>query len=193
MANQNCTALRTYLDGIGAGDVSELDGLPALIAKCWNALTIADAQGMKPEKLDRMEQVRWNPPLLFFEIERHGGMVKGSVYAEIQAWRIDVQTLTASCGSGGKRLKRARQQRLKVEPLVEMVVQLIEAGADDERLHWQSDSYVRVLIGKIIPDGTLQQTIAGRRKRFGKCLEQALKQFGWVKASCTSSHTYRRV
>ncbi len=193
MSNQNLTALRQYLDGIASGEVSELEQLPDLLARCWNALMIADMHGMKPEKLDRMEQVRWNQPILSFDIERHGGTVKGSVYAEVQTWSIDVELLTASCTSGGKRLKRERQQRLKVEPLAEKVVHLIEGRRDDERLHWLSDSHVRVLIGNIIPDGTPQQTVVGRRKRFSKCLEQALKQRGWVKVSGTSPHTYQRV
>ena len=55
MSNQNLTALRQYLDGIASGEVSELEQLPDLLARCWNALMIADMHGMKPEKLDSLK------------------------------------------------------------------------------------------------------------------------------------------
>ncbi len=189
MTNQNCTDLRRFLNRIAPGIVSEWEELADLLTRCWNALMIEDTHGMTSAKLDRMEQIRWNPPLLSFDIERHGGTVKGSVYAEIQTWNINVETQTASCTPGGKRLKRARQQRLNMAPLVVDVVQLIKGRRANERLHWR-DARVRVLIEKIIPHGVSQQTVATRRKRFSMCLEQALKESGWVKVPGTSPHTY---
>lgn len=191
MIDQDCTDLRKYLDGSAPRNLSGWDELPDLLASCWDIWMTADTHGMTPEKLGRMEQVTWNPPKLSFDIERHGGIGKGSINAEIQTWSIIVgTTLTASCNLSGKRLKRKGQQKLKVEPLVVNVVHLIEGRMNDERLHWLSDSRVQVLIGKIIPEGSPSQTNAGRRKRFSKCLEHALKQCDWIKVSGTAAHTY---
>jgi hypothetical protein len=193
MSNLELKALSKYLDKIAPGDVPEPEELPDLLARCWNALMIADWQGMKPDKLERMEQVSWNPPILSFDIERHGGIVKGSVSAEVQRWSINVERQTASCTTRRGRVVGKRAPRLAIEPLVDRVVQRIEGREDDEWLRWLSDSRVRVLIGNIILNDGPQQTVAGRRKRFGKCLGQALKQRGWGKVSGTSPHTYQRV
>jgi hypothetical protein len=62
-------------------DVYELVNL---LAAAWDDLSIARGSGMEPDKLyDRMEKVHWEPPLLLFVIERHGGTVQGSTRAEL--------------------------------------------------------------------------------------------------------------
>ena len=52
----------------------------------------------------------------------------------------------------------------------------------DPRLKWNSDGTVRVLIGKVLPLGSaVQQTVAGRRKRFRVALDRLLSDHGWHK------------
>lgn len=193
MSNSELNALREYLIQIPRGAISSIEEIPVRLARCWDALTITDTHGMRSDKLYRIEQVWWSSPRLSFEIELHGGTVKGSVDAEVQTWIIDLDQRTASYEGSRKRLARERQARLKVKPLVAEIVHLIEDRTDDEQLRWPSDSRVRVLIEKIIPDSAAQQTVAGRRRRFCKQLEPALKQRGWELVSGTSSHTYQRV
>ena len=193
MSNSELEALREYLTQIPPGAVSSIEEIPGRLARCWDALTITDTHGMRSDKLYRIEQVWWSSPRLSFKIKHPGGTVKGSVDAEVQTWIIDLDQRTASYEGSRKRLVRERQAGLKVKPLVAEIVHLIEDRTNDEQLRWPSDSRVRVLIEKIIPDSAAQQTIAGRRRRFCKQLEPALKQRGWELVSGTSSHTYQRV
>ena len=193
MSNSQLKALREYLTQIPPGAISSIEEIPGRLAGCWDALTITDTHGMRSDKLYRIEQVCWSPPRLSFEIALHGGTVKGSVDAEVQTWIIDLDQQTASYEGSRKRLVRERQAGLNVKPLVAEIVHLIEDRTDDEQLRWPSDSRVRVLIEKIVPDSAAQQTVAGRRRRFCKQLEPALKQRGWELVSETSPHTYQRV
>jgi hypothetical protein len=43
-----------------------------LLANCWHELEGAGQTAMQARKLDRAEDVSWNPPVLSFTIERHG-------------------------------------------------------------------------------------------------------------------------
>ena len=194
MTNLHFDALREYLKGIPTGAIPSTNEVSTLLARCWDALKITNRQGMRPDKLHRMEEVDWDPPRLSFLIERHGGTVRGSVNAEVQGWIIDVEQQIGSCTDSGTRLVGERKARLNFAPLVEQVVLIIEDRKEDSRLQWLSDSRVRVGIGAIIPsDSGAQQTVAGRRRRFGKLLEQALQHQGWQLVSGTSAHTYQRV
>jgi hypothetical protein len=72
------------------------------------------------------------------------------------------------------------QRRLNVVPLAEEIVRLILERTEDDRLNWNGDSSVRVLIGRILPEGSaVKQTLIGRRKRFRKALMERLEAEGW--------------
>ena len=52
-----------------------------VLASCWHNLNGGEEGGMEGHKLkNRMESVMWNPPLLEFDIERHGATVNGAVW-----------------------------------------------------------------------------------------------------------------
>ena len=77
---------------------------------------------MEAYKLGRMEDISWNPPVLSFTIERHGGTVMGSTRAELQNWNVNVETRSATCGVGGHRQLEPMQARLNVKPMAEEIV-----------------------------------------------------------------------
>jgi hypothetical protein len=78
-------ALREFLDSIESGPVADTSLLEGLLANCWDDLSQSSAAGMEAYELHhRMEHVRWQPPILFFVIERHGGTVLGSTRAELR-------------------------------------------------------------------------------------------------------------
>jgi len=140
-----------------------------------------------------MESVSWDPPVLHFNVERHGGSVLGSVYGEVQSWTVNLEKRTAVCGGGGRRLLRQRQKPLNIDPLVIRVVNSIKEHKDDECLKWLSESRVKVLAGKILPAGSAaKETLASRRKRLGQKIEQEMSLLGWIKVVGTSPHTYER-
>lgn len=181
------SALRNYLAGLPSGKIENPDQVESLLADCWDELAGRQG-GMTAYKLvGRTEEMTWEAPKLTFRIERHGAKALGSAYAEIQSWEVNAETGSATVNVAGKRLVGEVQPRLDVNPLAEAVVAQVVAGATDERLKWYGDSKVRVLVGNIIPAKGPAQTLAGRRKRLRKAIEQRLQQQGWQK---TGAHTF---
>ena len=173
-------ALRRFLADVGPGHIEDAGALIEHLAPVWPSFSGPYDEAMSSGKLGRIEDPKWQPPLLTFVIERHGGFVLGSTRAELQQWTVDLDTLTASAEGVGRRQLRPLAPRLNVAPLVAEIAELIAAGIDDDRLGWSSDRQtVRVRIGKIIPADGFAQTVAGRRRRFRDRLTAALAASGW--------------
>jgi len=138
---------------------------------------------MEPSKLlGRMESICWNPPVLSFTIERHGGTVLGSTRAELQYWQVNVENLSATCSTGRHSQLVPMRPKLNVKPIALEIVSLILHRQKDSRLKWNSDGSVHVLIGAILSsDSAAKQTLEGRRKRFRREVEQLLTTRGWRK------------
>jgi hypothetical protein len=149
---------------------------------------------MTAEKLvGRMEDIRWEPPYLTFQVERHGAFALGSSRGELQSWEINVDEGTANFVEAGYRQVRPMSPRLDVKPLVEEVVALILAGREDERLKWAPDhSRVTVRIGKIIPADGPKETTQKRRRRFARRRQERMESEGWRLVSGTSPHPYEK-
>ena len=137
---------------------------------------------MKAYKLlGRTEKMEWNPPLLTFNLARHGGTVRGSTRAEIQSWTINIETGTASMASSGSRQLQARDQNWDAEPVARELVELIIAEQkSDPRLIWNPQGHARPHIGSIVPVGS-KQTREGRSRRLWAALIAELLPHGWLK------------
>src|SRR5579862_7672951 len=165
--------LRISLQAQSAGNISgeRARSVESLLAACWIDLDVADPGGMSPDKLlGRTERMSWRPPVLSFDIERHGGTVLGSVRAEVQHWDVDVPKGEATWSPSGFRQKRPSASPLDVARLAAEVAASVAAGLVDPRLVWSGQTRVTVLVGEIIPM-TVKQTTAGRRRRFATQLE----------------------
>ena len=142
--------LRRYLASLPRGAVAESDKLDDLLSGCWNRFVGSDEAAMTADKVERMESVRWDPPRLTFEVERHGALVMGSTKAERHRWTLDMDKRTAEHWSAGFRQVYPAQRRLDVRLLAEEIFRLIVERSEDPRLRWNEDGSVRVLIGQII-------------------------------------------
>jgi len=68
-----------------------------------------------------------------------------------------------------------------MDALIEELVGLIEAGADDPRLRWSPDRRtVQLVLSRLILDATPQQDASGRRAGFGQAWQAAMAEHGWV-------------
>jgi hypothetical protein len=121
----NAPALRPVDDfhrlcaALSPGPVVNVSAVERLLAACWDDL-LGDDGGMAGHKLvNRMEAVAWNPPVLTFCIERHGGMALGSTRAEMQHWQVDLERRTVTVVKTGHQQLRPMQPRLNVEAVVE--------------------------------------------------------------------------
>ena len=152
----------------------------ALLSEAWDHLSGGDDQAMAGYKVPRAEKLHWDPPNLTFRVERHGGTVFGSVYAEIQPWTVNLDEETAHCDYPiGRRQVDRRQATFDTQSVAEELAQKIADGADDPRLRWTKDrKKVQARVSEILPAGS-QQTTQGRAKRLRRDLAESLEPLGW--------------
>jgi len=163
------------------GEIVNKAELESLLCVYWGKLDNSLEPGMTGDKLiGRTENVFWDPPILRFSIERHGGYVQGSTRAEIQKWEVNIDQQSAEFVKSNYRQIKRMQPRLDIKKLASEIADLITNKERDERLKWIDEKSVRVLIGNIIPsDSAIKQTVEGRRKRFRQELNKLLKEQDW--------------
>ena len=169
-----------HLDSLPPGELEVTSRLIELLGAYWYQLPDSTFEGMTKGKLQRMEDVKWDPPKLSFSIERHGGTMMGSTRAYLHRWVVDAESWTAECNpQHSYRQLEERDSPLRVGKIVDEILQLVASEKDDERLKWSADrSRVRVLVTSFIT-GRYQQTQSGRRRRFREALEKRLGEMGW--------------
>src|SRR4051794_23218609 len=130
--------LRELLAPLGPGSMSETTELERSLACCWDEFDGSAEGGMEGDKLlGRMESVGWQPPVLTFVIERHGGIVRGSTRAELQHWSVNLDDATATLSRTGHRQLEPMSPRITTSEMRERagrLAELIVNGRDDERL-----------------------------------------------------------
>jgi hypothetical protein len=157
------------------------DQILELVETCWDKFKGSGKTKMNAWKIRRdagPEDLTWNPPNLCFSIERHGGTVMGSKRAEQQTWTLNLETLTAIPVLSGYRQLQPNSPRLDVTPIAQAVCEAVQRGPASASdlikrgiVKWMSNDEIRVKHGKLIPNVAPNQTISGRRKRFGKNCE----------------------
>lgn len=170
--------LRAYLESCGSGAVPRRDVLH-LLMEAWPHLGAEQEQSTWGSKLGRVENLVWAPPVLSFDLERHGATVLGSTRAEVHSWEVNVADGSAAIVSVRRRQVKKQAARLDVGALVEEIEVAIDRGEDDERLSWSGD-VVKVNIGRVIP-ATNKQTTEGRRRRFRTAFDDRVTERGWTK------------
>lgn len=174
--------LRAFLDEVGPGPIANAERAASLLSDCWEELDGSDETKMRADKLSRIEEPEWQPPVLVFKIERHGATVNGSSRAELHTWHIDLQKRTARIVQEKRRQLVTMDARLDVKPIAESLARAITSGEADKRLTINKDGSVRLKIGEIIPT-TNKQTTAARRTRLRSALAALLSPQGWVERS----------
>jgi hypothetical protein len=189
-AKANCNALRFALSESGPGPIrdEEVGKIVGLLADCWTNLSGSDEQSTSPDKLWRAEDLKWNPPELTFQLERHGGTVQGSTRAELHFWTIDVDEKSARVAPGRFRQLNKAAPRLDLSPLCVRVRELVINHCEDAWLDWKSADRAVLRIGEIV-GGEFEQTRASRRKRFRKKLQEIVGPDGWQVVMLPGSRT----
>jgi hypothetical protein len=180
-AEQAIGNLRATLDRIAIGPVSsdQEDLVRRSLAEAWEHLPGSDEESTDAYKLHRAENLQWQPPILSFVLERHGGTVVGSSRAALHNWEADLNLRQARIVRLGRRQLTSQDERLNVKPLAEEVAKAIIKHRSKRWLNWKEANQVQIDIGELIP-ATNAQTTAGRRKRFHDALTTRLAVEGWA-------------
>ncbi len=173
--------VREHLMAVPPGAVLDTNGLDRLLADCWSDLEGSSEGGMEASKLQgRMESIDWQPPLLTFVIERHGGTVCGSTRAELQHWEVDVERMTATIVKTGQRQIAPMARPVSVTPLAQEIAGAIIQGQSDQRLRWLGNDDVHVVTSRVFPTTSgCKRTVEGRHKRLAAQVEEILANHGW--------------
>ena len=179
-ADSSLSVLRRFCNTLLCGPVADVHSLELMLGPIWDTLPSDDPSMTGNKLLNRMERPIWNPPVLVFRIERHGAASLGSSRAEVQEWTVDLERMTTTVNIVARRQVRPPQQGFDVKPVAAELCNAIIAGNQDDRLKWEGDSKVRVLIGKVLPEkSAVKDTLAGRRKRLRDELTRLLVQARW--------------
>lgn len=173
--------LREYLSALPAGEVGRAhqSTIIGLLTECWDNLQGSEAENTWAYKLDRAEQLAWDPPCLEFVLERHGGTVKGSIYAELHDWVVDLESGQAACATNRRRRLFPADKRMDTNCVARRIAESIVNGTLCQELEWRvPERYVLLNISAIVPS-TNQQTTAARRKRFRASLKKLMLEHGW--------------
>lgn len=172
--------LSAALSGLQPGPVdgSDRHRILAALADAWPHLPGSGEGKMTADKLDRAEQMSWEPSVLSFRIERHGGTVAGSVYAELVDWKVDTKAWVAVAAEGPRRLVRARQKALDIEPMVIAILDAIDEGASSPLVHREASVVIVKLAGMF--KGDVKKTRESRNQRLKKAMFELARERGWA-------------
>jgi hypothetical protein len=188
--NAGLASLHVYLSSSIETGI-QINQLHSLLAPIWPLLEGSSQTGMEVHKLARMKAPVWQPPVLRFELERHGAMKFGSSRAERQYWSVNTDSGQLTQSSHGYVQVRPRDKPLNVQPLVDEIVQAASTGATHRALVWTGSDSLTLRIGVLIPENAMpKQTLRSRRSRFRDALVDEMKAIGW---DCdTRAYRFRR-
>jgi hypothetical protein len=101
---------------------------------------------------------------IHFTLERHGGFVLGSSFADLHHWVVDPETMTKWIEGHSKRRLAPTSSKIDIAELVSRISLAIEQR-DPDVVAELSDGALQVKIAQLIPDSGPRQTVADRRKR----------------------------
>ncbi len=175
---------KTILVGINTGLLNDIDTsrVQGFLAEHWDQLDKYVEGGMRGVKVvGRTEQMEWQPPVLSFKIERHGGIALGSSRAELQHWRLDTANCVATFNGDSYRQKRPKNRMPDVESIAREITPLILERREDDRLKWPGDGKVKILSDRILGGQYApKETLEGWRKRLRKAVLRLIEPQGWV-------------
>lgn len=146
------------------------------IHRRWEDLTIiGNAHGTSHDKLtdQRVENLRSDEDgSIYFDLERHGRTVRGSVYADVHHWVVDLDAGTAWIVGTTPRLIGKRSESLDTSAVVQAILDALknEAAPIVGRM---KDGRLRINIRAVVPEGPRETTL-GRHRRIRSALNDAL-------------------
>jgi hypothetical protein len=164
-----------------------------LLQICWQHLDGSEENNTDSGKIYRAENLRWSPPLLYLELERHGATVNGSSRAEVHHWAINVNRGTAQIVKVERRQLTKMSPRMDVKAKAREIADVIFHDLEHPSIQWDDNKLVVIIaISQIIPE-TVAQTTQSRRKRFRVSLDSILLEQGWERKKFGNKLAYMKI
>lgn len=156
-----------------------------LLVEGWGYLTVSEKNNGGAKKLLRAENLRWDPPILRFDLERHGGTVLGSSRAGLHKYTLDLDSGKAEVDTRHFRQLTPRARPFTAKIATNIAYDVISAAngatTDDERFKVDEDGYIVLNLSACLGDllGSNEQTRAGRRKKLKNAISEVAEADGW--------------
>ena len=158
--------------------------IPALAA-AWMDFPGSDAADTYPYKVeDRAEQLICDPPNFVFVTARHRPTVRGSIYADLHEWTVNLTYDTAKVSYLRKRQVNPRSNSVTkkdMQIIAGSIADKIEANITDPCITWlKSKPVVTVSVKEVFPSvGNSKRTTESRRSKFWFFLITEMRNRGW--------------
>lgn len=175
--SESIVELGELLQSIPPGPVS--CGIDGPLANAWDDLENRGiCGGMTAIKIfGRLEKLEWKPPVLSFQIERHGATVFGSTRAEMQHWEVNVEAGTREIVYLGHRQLYPMAKRWNCVPVARELASCVRKGLDHQGLRWRKDG--KVTINRDFIPSCAKQTMEDRAKRLNDTIGGFLGDRAW--------------
>jgi hypothetical protein len=174
----------------GEGPVPEdnISSFESILYDAWPLLDGSDSEGMNPDKiLGRTENLCIEDGRVCFDIERHGALVMGSAYAEIQWWAVDPWKQMAMTSCSGKRRIHPIAKSFKMSDAVAAALDLygrLDAHEEHPAIAWNKDGSAMLTIKSWIDLGDYKLTRETRSKRFKSAVIDTIESSSWKLIPC---------
>ena len=181
--------LQRLLARVTTGHLNDTESsrVEKFLSENWDQLVEDIDGGMQGFKvMGRTEEMEWQPPLLSFNIERHGRPAVGSSRAQVQQWRFNTDQCRAAHHQFGFKQLKPMNPRTDFKSIAKEIAPLILERGTDARLQWIRDGKVRILWKEFLGGQLVSsQTLQGRRKRLREEILKRIKRHGWkASGSC---------
>ncbi len=192
------TSLQALLDQTPCGPVDKDSAhgkaIISALAAAWMDLDGSEAEKTLAYKVaERAEQLFWQPPKLFFGVERHWDVVRGSRWGRLHEWSVDLNTMTAKIENMRKRAVLPASPSMTKSVMAQLATKVaneIVAYQPVPHLTWRKNqTVVDVNLGKILPRSNAQ-TLASRRPKLRTALDSEMCSRGWKPCGQGSKSSY---
>lgn len=191
-------SLKTILAQTPSGPVDKNSVLGksiiSALAAAWMDLDGSEDQMTFAYKVEeRAEQLFWQPPKLYFGVERHWDVVRGSRWGRLHEWSVDLTEMRAEIENIRKRAVLPAAPSMTKSVMAQLATKVaneIVAHQPAPHLKWRKNqTVVDVNLGKILPWSNAQ-TLASRRPRLRTALDSEMCNRGWKPCGQGSKTSY---
>jgi hypothetical protein len=180
ITSQPMRTLRVLLRRNGPGPIFDVEAARNALSDAWDECAGGDRTKLGAYSVASAQKLEWNPPLLTFLVDRHGGAAFGPSGAERQSWTIDLDAQTAEVVTTVYWQLRPGTPAFGVGAAARGIAVAVAAGAARPGLVWSSPESVRVILSAFMPPGPMRTTDVWR-KRLRIALDAEMDGLGWTR------------